>query len=92
MGLKDKLRIATRYYIVDGYGVPMGPMMDFYSGGKSVPMSIVRNPYPFKRGQGNGFEELEHAEKALAECIKLVEAVSVLPENQRVGSSKWWAK
>lgn len=92
MGLKDKLRIATRYYVVDGYGVPCGPMMDFYNGEKSMPTIIARNPYPFKRGQGNGFEELEHAEKALADMIKHVEAVNSLPVNQRIGSSKWWEK
>lgn len=92
MGLKDRLRIVERYCVVDGYGVPLGPMMDFYSDSKSTPLSVVRNPFPFRRGQGNGYEEKEHAEKALTECIAHIEAVNALPENQRIGSSKWWVK
>lgn len=86
---KSKLRIATRFYIVDEYGVPCGPMMDFYSGGPA-PVQIVRNPYPFRSGQGNGFEDMESAEIALKKMHDHVDAVLSAPVEKRVGSSKWW--
>ena len=89
MSLADEIRIETRHFIVHPSGVNMGPMFDFYSGAADVPPSVLRNPYPFKRGQ-IGVETMEEAEAMLAKVRNHIQAVVALPANQKKGSSKFW--
>ncbi len=89
MSLLNEISVVTRHFVVDRQGIPLGPMRDFYSGSGSTPLGVVRNPYPFRRGQ-DGFETLEEAEAALAKTKAHIEAVIALPEKQRVGASRFW--
>jgi hypothetical protein len=76
------------YKVINEYGV-LGPMYDFYSERKKLPLSLAKNTYPFRRKK-NCFKSKADAELALEETKNHVRAVLDMPVKDRSGASKWW--
>lgn len=63
---------------------PMGQMFDFYERG------ALKNPYPFRDGQGQGFLTADEAEKAYQKMMNHICEVCELEPKKRKGSSTTW--
>lgn len=75
-------------------GVPVGPMFDFYSESKAVPVEVSRNPMPIELRQRLLHQPNDTKAVALDILARwrahIQSVITHISEKKRIGSSKYW--
>ena len=79
------------FWFVTDDGTPFGRSRDFYSESTKLPISVSRNPFPFRKLQ-NKFATEKEAEEQLQNLKNHMRAVIQMEDKQKVGSSRWWSE